>query len=111
MPFVDLASFPNSRIKPRPATRVSFENNTEVGAGETIELRPELPERTALTIYNNDGTLANLIRYKRGDDTDIETEGFPLGGNRAIDLDGPQSVYVHNPNGTPIVISWDDSVG
>ncbi len=109
MALIDLASFPNSRIKPRPATRESYENNTPIAGGATVELRPELPERTALTIYNNSAT--GTIRYKRGSATNIATEGFPLGPDRAIDLDGPESIHVLNTSGASITVSWDDSVG
>jgi len=107
MALIDLASFPNSRIKPRPATRESITDEVVIPANTPTLLRPELDERTVLSVYNK--TETGDFRYKRGDSTNIETEGFALGPAKAIDLEGPQSVWVWCD--VEAVVTYDDSIG
>lgn len=112
MALVDLASFPNSRIKPRSATQFSFIGQVTCPADTPTRIRPILNERTVLTIYNQSTTVT--LRYKRGNDdtapANIATDGFVLGPDRAIDLEGPEALWVY-PVGGDIDISYDDGVG
>lgn len=107
MPLIDLASFPNSRIKPRPVTEVSFQDQVTIPAGESVMIRPAQSDRVRITIYNQ--SLTGTLRYKTGDDTDIETIGFEVGPNRAVDLDDPQAIYVWCAE--EIIINYDNSLG
>lgn len=107
MALLDLASFPNSRIKPRSATRLSTVGQVVIPANTATLLRPELAERTTLTIYNQ--SLSGTLRYKRGVNTNINVDGFLLGPDRAIDLDGPQNIWVYCS--VEIIVSFDDSIG
>ena len=108
MPFRDLASFPNSRIKPRPATRESITGEVDIPAHEATIVRSSSEERTYLSIYNQSDKTS--LRYVRGDNpVGIETNGFLLGADRGIDLEGPQALWVYSTE--PITISFDDGIG
>jgi hypothetical protein len=108
MPIVDLASFPNSRIKPRSATQFSIIDRQNVNADTTVELRPLAADRTVCTI-GNQSTNTDLL-YIRGDGTDIVTKGYILKAGQAIDLEGPESIWVR-PIGNPVLVTYDDGRG
>ena len=105
--LIDLASFPNSRIKPRPVTEQSVQGQITVPANTPTLVRAANPNRVNLTIYNQ--SLTGTLRYMTGTTVNIESQGFELGPDRAIDLDDPQSVYVWCDE--EIIINFDDSVG
>jgi hypothetical protein len=107
MPFIDLASFPNSRIKPRPATRECDIKEQIIPANTPTLVSGVVPERTYITIY--DQSLTSSLRYLRGTSTNISTEGFLLGADRAVDLEGPQDLWVWSLLGT--TISVDEGIG
>lgn len=107
MPFIDLASFPNSRIKPRAATRVCEIYQVSIPANTPTLVSDANDDRTYITIYNQSSSAP--LRYSRGSSTNIDTEGFYLSAERAVDLEGPQSLYVWSPSA--IIISVDEGVG
>lgn len=94
MSLVDLASFPNSRIKPRAATTDSYIYNGTLAPSVVVEVRPELQERTYATLKNNTG--ATLYYDRQGQP---DTDGFLLEIGQAIDLEGPQPIYLWAPAG------------
>jgi hypothetical protein len=107
MSLIDLASFPNSRIKPRPTTELSVQGQLTIPANTPTLVRPAQSNRTNITIYNQ--SLTGTLRYKTGASLNIETQGFEIGPNRAVDLDDPQAVYVWCSE--EIIINFDDSLG
>jgi hypothetical protein len=107
MSFIDLASFPNSRIKPRPATRICSIDEMNIPANTPTLVRGVLDERTYLTIYNQSTTAP--LRYLRGTNVNISTEGFYLSADRAVDLEGPQDLWVWSPSN--IIVSIDEGIG
>jgi len=94
MALIDLASFPNSRIKPRPATSDSIIYNGTLAAGSVSEVRPIIAERTYATLKNNTGSDLYYDRHGAPD-----TDGFLLEAGQAIDLEGPQAIYLYSPAG------------
>jgi hypothetical protein len=89
MALIDLASFPNSRIKPRAATSESHIFNGSLVAGQITMVRPFLSERTYATLKNNTGS---DLKYDR--EGHPNTNGFLLSPGQAIDLEGPQEIYL-----------------
>lgn len=89
MALIDLASFPNSRIKPRAATTESYIYNGTLVPSEVTLVRPILPERTYATLKNNTGAALYYDRHGNPD-----TDGFLLEPGQAIDLEGPQAIYL-----------------
>lgn len=94
MALIDLASFPNSRIKPRAATTNSFIYQNNLAPGTVFEARPIVPERTYATLKNNTG--ADLFYDRHGTP---DTNGFLLEAGQAIDLEGPQPIYLYSLTG------------
>ena len=107
MPLIDLASFPNSRIKPRPVTELSTQRQLTILANTPTLVRPAESDRVNITLYNQ--SLTGTMRYMTGTNVDIETEGFEVGPNRAVDLDDPQAIYVWCAE--EIIINYDNSLG
>ena len=89
MALIDLASFPNSRIKPRAATRFSNIYNGIIAASSVTMVRPEVSERTYATLKNNTG---GQLYYDRAGSPN--SDGFVLEIGQAIDLEGPQAIYL-----------------
>jgi hypothetical protein len=104
MSLIDLASFPNSRIKPRAATQLSNIYNGTLVATVVTEVRPEVQERTYATLKNNTGS---QLYYDRVGSPD--TDGFVLEIGQAIDLEGPQAIYLYAPAGGDWTI--DEGIG
>lgn len=94
MALIDLASFPNSRIKPRAATTDSNIYNGIIDPSTVEMVRPILPERTYATLKNNTGSTLFYDRHGAPD-----TNGFVLEVGQAIDLEGPQAIYLWSPAG------------
>lgn len=94
MALIDLASFPNSRIKPRAATTESFIYIGTLNPSEVTMVRPFLDERTYATLKNNTGAALYYDRHGNPD-----TDGFLLEAGQAIDLEGPQAIYLWAPTG------------
>ena len=104
MALIDLASFPNSRIKPRAATTDSNIYNGSVPASTVFMARPIVAERTYATLKNNTGAALYYDRHGHPD-----TDGFLLEAGQAIDLEGPQAIYLWNTTGGNWTI--DEGIG
>jgi hypothetical protein len=107
MAFTKLASFPNSRIKPRPVTRVASTEEITVPSLGVVTI-PANVNRSYLTLFNTDPT--NPLRYGY-DLALVATEGFLLIKEATIDLESPEPVYVFNPNGVNVAITIDEGSG
>ena len=104
MALIDLASFPNSRIKPRAATTDSSIYNGVLVASTITTARPFVAERTYATLKNNTGS---SLYYDRHGEPDVD--GFLLEAGQAIDLEGPQAIYLWNTTGGAWTI--DEGIG
>lgn len=108
MPVTLLASFPNSRIKPRPARTSGNTNNQTILAGATVLIYPADLNRVSLLLRNDSPSDTLLYSYTS---VNIATEGFPIRPGEAVLLESPQDIWVHNPSANPIDISEDVGVG
>ncbi len=113
------ASFTNTRQRPRKPTKeedtmcyqlpvqaavgtvdtghVDFDDSDPVNNGEltlngNMILTESNPDRTFLTLRNYHS--ADTIRYGFEDRADLITTGMPLKAGDAVDIDGPQMIYV-----------------
>lgn len=126
MSLVSLASFPNSRVKPRAATT---EANTfirdipavsEIGgtvlpdggvvtANGNVEVLAEDPDRTYVELYNNS---QEDIVYSYTDDADLhlataQNGGFTLVAGASISLENKSSYYCKSKSAVRAIVNID----
>lgn len=87
---VKLASFPNSRIKPRPATRVAVTSEVNITSAGPVTILPANENRTIATLFNSG---ANDIRYQYATSVGILASGFLLKAGGSIDLESPEEIF------------------
>lgn len=102
-----LASFPNSRIKPRPATRVSVTSELAVPAFPATVSIPANENRTIMQLFNSG---ANPIRYQYATAVNIDTQGFLLPSQGAINIESPEEVFLTGDGGAS-TLSVDEGEG
>lgn len=102
-----LASFPNSRIKPRPSTRVAVTDRVLVPSAGPISLLAADPNRTILTLFNEG---PNDIFYQYSTSLNILVDGFRLIAGAATDLESPEEIFVQ-ADGVDSTLSIDDGTG
>lgn len=87
-----LASYPNSRVKPRPATSEGVISVVELEAstGSNVMILPIDANRVIATL-SNPSTVD--IRYDYFDNVNILTEGFLLKAGCSIDIESKGEVY------------------
>ena len=108
MPVVLLASFPNSRNKPRNPRTTGFTDQITIPSLATVSIAAENQHRTDLNIRNLSTTSPIRFAYTA---VAIATEGFVLEPLETIYIDGPQEVFVYNPSGAPLDIVKDEGFG
>lgn len=117
MAITYLASFPNSRIKPRSATRTREVTEVVIAADNAkTTVLSEDDNRTVATI-NNVGTVNLRYAYK-GDvvevDDKIRTEGYLMEPGDKIDIDVSEELIMQTDSAvaaTTGLVSVDDGVG
>lgn len=108
-----LASFPNSRIKPRPATTQS---DTEIltvtaGPGVTQVLLPN-PNRTTALIRNLDSTVSLYYGYDNSVDDQVGADGgMLLSPLQSVNIENPGALYIFNPSGSAVNVAIDEGEG
>lgn len=133
MPSSQLASFPNSRIRPRKPTEsaTTFGRTVEpdgtIGAvdpgaaepvfadedsqtvnGNTVVAARNL-NRTYLTIRNVDPS--ESIAYAYDDTIDITVDGMILRAGDSADLESPQTVYAVSLGAVAVNLRYDQGIG
>lgn len=99
MPNVKLASFPNSRIKPRAATRVAntFELDVpDIDGGGPIMLVAADPNRTYITIRNVSPSVAFKYFYRVATNPPPVAADFTFqvnAGETASNIESPQELW------------------
>lgn len=107
-----LASFPNSRIKPRPATSQSDTSIVTCPTGMATLIAPANPNRTLITIRNIAVGLTGYYGYDNAiDGSPGANGGFELRGGDSADIQDPGDVYFFNNSGSPIDVSIDEGEG
>ncbi len=109
-----LASFPNSRIKPRSATRertINILSVPQAGAspnGNTSIAPNQNGNRTSVTIANEG---PSDIRYNYFDDATMATTGFLLPAGSSVDEDDQREIFAKSLTATASQLSVSDGVG
>jgi hypothetical protein len=105
-----LASFPNSRIKPRPARSAGVTVILSVPSGAPATLIvPANVDRTSVLVRNIDPATDGWYGYTAG--VDGVTEGELLKAGEPVTLDDQGDIYFYQNSGAPIKISYDEGVG
>ena len=98
MALNSLASYPNSRVKPRPATSEGQVSIISLNAstGANVSILPADANRVTATLSNISGT---DIVYDYSDNANILTEGFVLKDGCSIDLESKQEIFARSTGG------------
>lgn len=100
-----LASFPNSRIKPRPATSQSDTLIVSVPAGVPTLVAPANQNRTLITLRNTSSADTAYYGYDANIDDQVGPDGgMPLLPNDSVDLQDPGDIYVFCASAVDIAI-------
>ena len=102
-----LASLPNSRIKPRPATRVAVTDRILIPFAAPVSILTADPNRTLLTFFNEG---PNDIFYQYGTSTNILVDGFRLISGAATDIESPQEIFAQ-ADAVDSTLSIDNGTG
>lgn len=107
-----LASFPNSRIKPRPATAQSATDIITIPSGIATLIAPANVNRTELLLRN----LSNNVDLYYGYNNSVDGTVGPSGGMllKAFDsakIVDPGNIYVFQSSGGSINIAIDEGEG
>lgn len=104
-----LASFPNSRIKPRGATTSAFTIMVPLPGGNVpYMILPVDLNRTYVTIRNPSTTTDVAYQYAAVPGTPPATYGFQIkAGEVANDLESPQEIWFVNPGVATITLQLD----
>lgn len=106
-----LASFQNSRIRPRSATEDATTDQVTIAVGAPNTLvRAANPNRTYITLRNENTGSGEDIRYMYEDSANILTDGFLLKAGEAIDLESKEAIYAQAIS-APVNMSIDEGEG
>ncbi len=109
-PFgTSLGSFPNSRIKPRPATSAARTTVQTIGIGANFVF-PANINRTYLSIRNESST--DDLRYSyAASPGPLPANGFLVRRLEAVDIETQEAVTVWNVGAAAIQVSFDEGQG
>lgn len=114
MPIVMvLASFPNSRIKPRPARTTGDTQIQTLAAGPGVtQILPANANRVNALVRN----LSTSLNLYYGYDNAIDGSPGPQGGFllsplQSVVLDDPRAIFMFNGNGVTVDIDIDEGSG
>lgn len=108
MPVVLLASFPNSRIKPRPSRTTGYTLEDSIPATSVVQILPANDNRTGLLLRNLSQTETLMYGYTA---LEAQTEGMPILPKEAVNIESPQEVYVYNGSAAPVNYAIDEGLG
>lgn len=108
-----LASFPNSRVKPRPATSARDTSIVDIPANTTKQVIGQNLNRTDLLLKNLDSSIKVWYGYDNSINTNIGANGaFPLEPGDSVSIDVGIPIFVFNPDGASAVnVSLDEGEG
>lgn len=129
MPTRKLASFPNSRIRPRPATREAFARKITIPVGAPVKILDANLDRTYFSLENvapPDEANNNTLKFgyapqgaEGSPPADLVNQGWTiLPGSGLADEPSPQEVWAINLGdviaagpGSDIIISIEEGQG
>lgn len=115
-----LASFPNSRIKPRPSTTTSTTKTvalpTGAALGTNVVLVAANANRTNLTFLNTSTTETMVYGYVDSADLGAAApgldQGIEVGPLRSVEILDPRAVYGHNFSDVAVIqVDIDEGSG
>ena len=108
-----LASFPNSRIKPRPArTTGDTQILTLVGGGVVTTVAVANPNRVNLLLRNLSTTDSIYYGYDNTIDGSPGAQGgFLISPLQSVLIDDPRDIFVFNGNVGTVNIDIDEGLG
>lgn len=110
MALYNQASFKNSRVSTRKATTSADVKQLTVNTGARTLISAANPNRTYVTLRNENGTTGNDLRYDYFDNPAILTEGFLLKASEAVDLENQSAIYAQAV-ASSVVCSIDEGQG
>ena len=112
MPFILLASFPNSRIKTRNPTTQEFTPIVTCAPGVATKVLVADLNRTFATVRNLDSSSPVYYGFVSTIDGTVANGGFviePLESANGIPT--LQDIWIYNPSGSPINVAIDYGEG
>jgi hypothetical protein len=108
-----LASFPNSRIKPRPVRTQGDTQIQTLAAGPLVtQILPANLNRVNALIRNLDSSNNLYYGYDNAIDGSVGPQGgFLLSPLQTVSIDDPRAIYIFNGNGVPVNICIDEGEG
>lgn len=106
---VKLASFPNSRIKPRPATRDATQFTFSIPSGVATKIADVNPDRTYYLVENLSAAQLR-VGYEA---LNLDTIGFIVPGapGGVREIESLEEIWVYQNSGAPIDIYTEEGVG
>lgn len=112
MPIVQLASFPNSRVKPRPVRTTGDTQIIQVLASSTTQILAANPNRVDVLVRNLDSTNSIYYGYDASIDGSVGPNGgFRLDAGQTVKIDDPRAIFIFNGNAVAINIDIDEGEG
>lgn len=112
MPVSVLASFPNSRIKPRPATSQRDTSIVEVPDGGVSSVASPNQNRTDIQLRNLDSANSVYYGYENSIDDSVGASGsVELKAGETVSIDVTSEIFVFNNSGAAINIAIDEGEG
>lgn len=111
--LLDLASFPNSRIKPRPARTTGDTEIVSVPGGSIVtQILAANANRVNALVRNLSTTDSVYYGYDNAIDGSVGPQGgFLLSPLQSVVLDDPRAIYVFNGNVGAVDIDIDEGSG
>jgi len=107
MAFTLIGSFPNSQIRPTPATQTENNPVIPIPADTVTIVLNENSDRVSATLINEGPT---DVRYTAGAENPSAAEGTLLVAGSSIDIDGPEE-YKFFASGGASAISVSERIG
>ena len=104
-----LASFPNSRIKPRPARTAGVTPIVSLPDSLVTLIAAANIDRTSIMVRNLDASVT--MKYGYASDINAADKGFSLKAGETVSLDDPGDIYGYQTSGGAILMSYDEGVG
>ena len=110
--ILNLASFPNSRIKPRPATSARDSSIVEVPDGGAILAVAQNLNRTDVLLKNLDSVNSVYYGYDASIDDQVGSDGSTeLKAGEAVSIDVASDIFIFNNSGSAVNVSVDEGEG
>lgn len=110
---VQLASFPNSRVKPRPVRTTGTTRIVSIPGGSVVtQILAADSNRVNVLIRNLDSSLDLYYGYSPTIDNNVGVNGgFELKPFDTANLDDPRPIYIFNANPGAVLIALDIGQG